>query len=141
MQAFGELAAFPGRLTEALSRLVLTEILPAAQSGDFAGFARAVGEYGARVGAAFASVQAGVVHPQSQELWRRLHEWEIPGVAQTSWGPTLAIPCPTATAAGDLVERLRSSPGCAELLLETTAVRNQGVEIQLDDGHGAPSPP
>lgn len=130
--AFRQLAPYPEGLSERLSRILLCDALPAVQSGDFPAFAAALGVYGALVGAAFEPAQGGPVHPQSRSLWRRLEEWNISGVAQSSWGPTLAVPCPTDAAAQQLVDRLnREPPPGPAMQVLVSRVRDRGADAAL----------
>ena len=58
-RAFGDLGSMSDRLTDRLCRLVLTELIPAVQLGDFSTFSESVFEYGRLVGDFFAPVQGG----------------------------------------------------------------------------------
>jgi beta-RFAP synthase len=129
--AFRTLEPYPPGLTERLSHLVLTEILPAVRSVDFDSFATAMGEYGTLVGNAFASLQGGVVHRASQPLFDWLRERRIAGVAQTSWGPTLAILQPDETEAQKLADELQTTFSEDFITVMTVAARNRGADIQL----------
>lgn len=136
--AFQNLPPFPTALTHRLSRLLLTEILPAVQAVDFETFAAALTEYGTRVGEAFGALQGGVVHAASLPLWNRLHDARIPGVAQTSWGPTLAVAQPSETAARQFLQQFQFDRDVASQQLSMTIAppRNQGASHKV-----APAPP
>ena len=81
----------PSRSGE-LCRLALTEIAPAIQTQKFELFASAIRDYGILVGEFFREHQGGVFsHPGMESLVRRLAKEDVVGIAQTSWGPTVAI--------------------------------------------------
>ncbi|MBX3443965.1 MAG: hypothetical protein KF774_16270 [Planctomyces sp.] len=126
--AFRTLPPFPQALTDRLSRLLLCDVLPAVDHGDFDGFAGGLGEYGERVGRAFESLQGGVVHAASLPVWNAVRRRGVAGVAQTSWGPTLAIVQPDAAAAETLCADLRDEfRDSVELLVSQPL--NQGAAI------------
>ena len=65
------------------------------------------------------------------ELVPRVRELGYPGIAQTSWGPTLAVVCPSEVAGRELMTHLRrEAPDVATTL---AAPLNRGVL-----GHGPP---
>lgn len=107
LQAFAKLPPMAESLTERLCRLVLLEILPAVQEQDAGRFGAALGEYGNIVGGHFAPLQGGIfASPRMAELAGELRRKGIEGIAQSSWGPTIAILCASPQAADDLGERI-----------------------------------
>lgn len=109
-----ELAAFSGlppmseAMTDRLCGIALREIVPAASERRFAEFALALWEYGNLVGEYFSPAQGGVfAHPLMRQLAGRLREMGEIGIAQTSWGPTLALVQPSAEAAADCIDWIR----------------------------------
>jgi beta-ribofuranosylaminobenzene 5'-phosphate synthase len=134
--AFQRLTPYPEGLSDRLSRLILTEVLPAVNSRDFNGFAGALDEYGRLVGEAFQDVQGGIVHPASRPWWEHLARKGVTGAAQTSWGPTLAVACPSTESARHVVEQLElddasSSRGQVACQALIAAPRNVGAEIHV----------
>jgi beta-ribofuranosylaminobenzene 5'-phosphate synthase len=125
--AFRKLPAFNDALTDRLSRIVLSEILPAAQDRRCDHFAAALQEYGMLVGEAFHACQGGVVHPASMPLWTALCDRGVRGVAQTSWGPTLAIVCGGEDKARELAAMIRQIDEANVVTI--SAARNKGVEV------------
>jgi predicted sugar kinase len=118
-------------LTDALSLLILTEVLPAVEGEDFDSFATGLGDYGRRVGEAFSELQGGVVHRGSLGLWYYLRQRGVEGVAQTSWGPTLAVVQPSVEAAERLAKEIRDEfEGGSRLSMVIAAGRNRGAEIR-----------
>jgi beta-RFAP synthase len=115
-RAFNELPSFSDALSDRLSRIVLTDVLPSIRSEDCAAFAAALDEYGCLVGEAFTPCQGGVVHPASMPIWKALRERGVKGIAQTSWGPTLAIVCENVAAAEkamSMIAEVAPSAACA----------------------------
>jgi len=81
--------ADPG-IAEGIARLVTQELLPAAATGDRAGFGSAVARLGRLNGAWYADEQGGVYRPPAGALIDRLgDEPPVAGVGQSSWGPTV----------------------------------------------------
>jgi beta-RFAP synthase len=91
-QAFADAAAEvqPGSRTEALCRIALLGMLPAAAAGDLDAFGDAVYEFNRRAGEPFAAAQHGpYASPELAELVRKLRLLGVRGVGQSSWGPTV----------------------------------------------------
>lgn len=133
--AFLKLPPYPAGLPDYLSRLILTEILPAAISCDFDRFAGALSDYGRRVGEAFQEAQGGVVHRSARAIWDALSTMGLSGVAQSSWGPTLAVARRSAESARAFVEQLRNELSGFSLEASSWSAviagpRNLGAEIR-----------
>lgn len=114
--AFAALPSVPPSLTDELCRIALLDLVPAARSGDFAGFAEATYRFGYGAGQCFKSHQSGVyATEQLAALVARIRAAGIAGVGQSSWGPTLFSLHPTPTAAAQFVDYFREWPqaeGC-----------------------------
>ena len=92
--AFAGQTAMPRLLTGELCRIVLMEWLPSVIEADFARCGDSMFEYGKAVGEFFSPTQGGVfAHPRMAEWAGKVRQRGIRGVAQTSWGPTLAALC------------------------------------------------
>lgn len=129
-RAFRELGSMSPELTGRLCRIVLMDWAPALQSGDFAAASEALYQFGRAVGEYFAPVQGGAyADPQMRILAEELRRRGIAGVAQTSWGPTLAIACPNAGAAETLQRDLHSRREWSDCRFECAAPLNRGAEI------------
>jgi beta-RFAP synthase len=90
--AFASLAerSHPLMRTDALCRLVLLGMLPALREGDLQAFGAALHDFNARVGEMFASVQGDIYnHSRVAELVTFVRQQHVPGVGQSSWGPTV----------------------------------------------------
>jgi beta-ribofuranosylaminobenzene 5'-phosphate synthase len=130
-EAMKDLPAFPERLAERLCRLTLMGAMPAAAAGDADGFGRAVGEIQRRLGDHFAQVQGGrFTSPDVAEALAVIEAEGVPGVGQSSWGPTgFAIFGDAAAAeeaAADLRARFADRP---DLGFEVVAGSNRGATI------------
>jgi beta-RFAP synthase len=130
-RAFTQLPAMPLATTERLCRLAATGVLPAAFEADFDGFARSLHEFGILVGEHFSSVQGGPFRdPSAARLAARLLDLGYPCVAQTSWGPTLVVPCANQKAAEQLHERLAAQHEAAQWQAHTSRPLNRGATIE-----------
>ena len=80
-------AATPDQVA-GLQRVIVDEILPAAQQADLSTFGSAVHRYNRASGGLFASVQGGPYHGEAvANLVDRLIALGAQGVGQSSWGP------------------------------------------------------
>lgn len=75
---------------ETLRHLAITAVLPAARTGNLAGFGDAIHEYNRRAGEPFARAQGGpYASPEIEELITAVRRFGVRGVGQSSWGPTV----------------------------------------------------
>ncbi|MEX0777287.1 MAG: beta-ribofuranosylaminobenzene 5'-phosphate synthase family protein [Phycisphaeraceae bacterium] len=89
-QAFVELPAIPDDLTARMCRLVMLGLLPALVERDVQRFGEALYELQQRVGEVFAPFQGGIyADPLLAQIVGFVREQGIPGIGQSSWGPTL----------------------------------------------------
>lgn len=91
-KAFARLTEVPSALagTEALCRLVLLSLLPAAVEGDLDTFGAALFDFNVRVGEAFAVVQGGIYASSGiEEMVQFVRGQGVRGTGQSSWGPTV----------------------------------------------------
>jgi len=87
--AFANLPPYPGELAGHLCRLVVMRLLPGLVAADLAAVGSAIGEVQRRVGDHFAPAQgARFTSPAVAEVLGWLEAQGIPGVGQSSWGPT-----------------------------------------------------
>lgn len=107
--AMGGLPEFPEELSGRLCRLALVGAMPAAAMGDAAAFGRAVGEMQRRLGDHFAQFQGGrFTSPDVAEALSILEAEGVPGVGQSSWGPTGFAVFGEAQAAEEAAKDLRA---------------------------------
>ncbi|OYW24205.1 MAG: hypothetical protein B7Z55_02795 [Planctomycetales bacterium 12-60-4] len=132
--AFGELASMPESLTNTLCRILLMDWLPAMLAADFLSASEAMWAYGQHIGQYFASVQGSTfANPQMERLAHALRLRDVVGIAQTSWGPTIAVLCADDAYAAALQEWTLSQSGEDELSVRITASRNSGAEVLRSD--------
>ncbi len=122
----------PVEVTRRLVKIASQELVPAATDGEFARFSEALFRYGELAGNCFAACQGGPY--ASATIARRveiLRELGVVGVAQSSWGPTLAALAPSDAAAASLMEKLRAHPETSALQLIKTAPAARGATIEV----------
>lgn len=130
---FDRLPAMSRPLQGELARLALTEILPAVQNTDFPAFARALGEYGRKVGRFFAGAQQGIFADEHMAgLAECLEREGIAGIVQSSWGPSVAIFCRDETQAAEVHRLCASLPNGTACHYLVTRARNTGRTLVLD---------
>ncbi len=130
LQAFGQLPSMPESLTATLCRILLMDWLPAMLAADFTATSAAMWDYGQRVGEFFACVQGSpFADPRMAVLAAALRRRGVSGIAQTSWGPTIAVVCADQDQATELRDWTLSQAGGNELCLQITASRNCGAEV------------
>ena len=128
--AFNELPPFSDHVTQRLRAIVFDEVLPATRENDCSRFAAALDDYGLLVGEAFAAAQGGVVHVAAMPIWSGLRSRGIRGVAQTSWGPTLAAVCADPDEAEHVAAIARDFG--PEIAVTVTSARNRGAEVEAN---------
>jgi beta-ribofuranosylaminobenzene 5'-phosphate synthase len=100
----------PPGLTDALCRVALLGMLPAAVAGDLDGFGEAVHEFNRRAGEPFAAAQGGAyAGPDVEALIAAVRGRGVRGVGQSSWGPSVFAVVGSADAADGLVAELRGT--------------------------------
>jgi beta-RFAP synthase len=134
-RAFDKLPPVPRETTDALCRRAFLELVPAAATADFARFSDALYDFGHAAGLCFASQQAGAfASPRVAALVEQIRNLGIHGVAQTSWGPTIAALVRGESAANSLVQQLQNLPGAADLEITIAAPENRGAQITTTTG-------
>jgi beta-ribofuranosylaminobenzene 5'-phosphate synthase len=118
-------------MTERLRRLAMAEMLPALSTGDCNRFGEAVFEFGQLVGEYFRPIQGGIYStPQSAELVEWIRGEGYRGVAQTSWGPTLAVCCVDHTSAQLLRAKMQADARWRECRAHVAIPLNTGAKIR-----------
>ncbi|HEX4070297.1 MAG TPA: beta-ribofuranosylaminobenzene 5'-phosphate synthase family protein [Planctomycetaceae bacterium] len=132
IQALEQLPRIPLSLTERLCHLVLLEMLPAIAACDCDWFGEALYEFGRSVGDYFRPVQGG---RYADSRMATLVEWlrgeGVRGVAQTSWGPTIAACCQDALRANALKDRILADDRWQGCQAQIVRPLNTGAAIQL----------
>ncbi len=129
--AFETLPDFDDRLSARMCQLVLMGLLPAVVERDFQAFGQSLYELQQIVGSCFTPAQGGLyADPFLEALVRHVRAQKIPGVGQSSWGPTLyAITRDRGEAehlAASLQQQFQLEPG--ELMV--TEADNRGASLR-----------
>lgn len=93
----------------AVSRLVLTALLPGLIAADIEEFGTALTQIQREVGALFGSQQGGIYHPHAAPVVEAMLEIGVRGVGQSSWGPAVYGIVESAERAAAVAEALRVS--------------------------------
>jgi beta-RFAP synthase len=131
-EAFARLAEGPAAAagTDALCRLVLLGLLPAAAEGDLEAFGEALYDFNQRAGEAFAAVQGGIYASREvEEMVAFVRGERVRGVGQTSWGPTVFAVAGDEERADDLAGRVRERFGLGPGGVLVTAACNRGAVV------------
>jgi beta-RFAP synthase len=126
-QLAGAEAAAP---TEALCRIVLLGLLPAAAESDLQSFGEALFDFNRRAGEAFATVQGGTYAGSAVAglvTFFRAHG--IRGVGQSSWGPTVFAVVGDADEAHAVARRVRERGPIPVEVVVTTPL-NEGATVE-----------
>lgn len=131
-EAFENLAPIPSAATADLCRLTMLGMLPAIAERDLQAFSEALVEFGAKVGQCFSSIQDGVYgSPLAGAVVDLCLRHGIRGVAQSSWGPSLAAVTDSRFRAEWLAARLLDSIGAEHAQLICTPANNSGAKIEV----------
>ncbi len=138
--AMARLPIFPEALADRLCRLAVLGALPAAAEGDAVAFGRAVGEMQRRLGDHFAQAQGGrFTSPDVADALAAIEATGVPGVGQSSWGPTGFAVLGDATQAEDLaIEMRRRYADRPNLAFEAVRGSNRGATILVTPDRAAP---
>lgn len=130
LAAFGRLPAVPLELTDKLCHETLLNVVPAAQEGDAAAFGAAIDRFGRLAGECFAAQQGGVyASNQVEQLADAARAAGALGVAQSSWGPTVAALTADEAAAQALVAALRRQSPWEHIQAVIAAPRNRPATV------------
>ena len=130
LRAFASQPPMSLALTSELCRIVLMDWLPALIEADFARFSTAMYEFGLAVGHFFEPVQGGVfAHPRMARLVEQLRARGFNGIAQTSWGPTLAILCANQAEAKQLADDYAHGGDWSDCEFRVVEPLNRGASV------------
>jgi beta-RFAP synthase len=133
-EAFRQLLTrgFPLKQTESLCRLTLLGLLPAVIELDFKAFGEALFEFNHLAGQPFAIVQGGAyASPRITELIQFIRQQGIPGVGQSSWGPTVFAIAEDEPRANDLAKKIGQTFNLQENEVLVTSACNQGARVSV----------
>lgn len=126
--AFANLPPVPGDVTESLWRITREQILPAAEAADCDAFGEAVYDFGRRAGECFAAAQGGPFASRAiEQLIDDFREHGVPGVGQSSWGPTVFAIVPSDDEAQKLVKWIQRKYSGADLDIAVARPNNSGA--------------
>jgi beta-ribofuranosylaminobenzene 5'-phosphate synthase len=130
--AFKQLVSRPNHLaaTNSLCRLALLGMLPALVEQDCRAFGESLYDFNRRVGEMFAPVQGGPYsHPRVAELVEFIRKQDVPGVGQSSWGPTVFAVVADEERASHLAATLRQRFALTADEVICTAACNHGATV------------
>jgi beta-RFAP synthase len=133
--AFVRLPPVSDEVADELRRIAFQEMTSAAAWADCAAFGEALYRYGRMAGECFAAVQGGPF--ASSEIAQRvevIRQWGIPGVGQSSWGPTVFAIVASDDEANALVERLQSESAATGCEITIARPNNSGAQIEVSHG-------
>jgi len=129
--AFARLPPVPKEVTPQLWRIAEEEMIPAAASSDCEAFGDAVYRFGRLAGECFAPVQGGpFASREIARLIQSIRSVGVPGVGQSSWGPTIFSVTANDSAAQQLADWLINSSHAAAASVSIARPCNQGAEIE-----------
>jgi beta-RFAP synthase len=130
-EALKQLPATSSEMTERLWGLAGSEMVPALTAADCERFSAALFEFGRTVGDYFRPVQGGTyASPAAAALVDWIQSRGFRGVAQSSWGPTLAVCCPDQASAESLREQLRADSQWQAIHTRIVRPLNAGAKVQ-----------
>lgn len=130
--AMAALPPFPETLAAHLCHLMLLKALPALATGDADGFGAVIGEWQRRLGDHYAAAQGGgrFLSPDVAQAVAFIEASGVPGVGQSSWGPTGFAIVAGAERATDLAETLRRRfASSTNLSFDCVRGNNRGAEL------------
>jgi beta-RFAP synthase len=116
--AFGRLPPVADEVTRELWRITEQEMLPSIERADCGTFGEAVYRFGRLAGECFAAVQGGpFASVEIARLVDAIRDYGVPGVGQSSWGPTVFAFAASAAEGQALCERLRTVLSADEIII------------------------
>jgi len=131
--AFSHLPPMSPELSAELCRSVLMQLLPALRDEDFVTFSRAITRLQEATGDQFASVQGGrYISQRVAEVLEWLRGQGVPGLGQSSWGPTGFAFFTNVAEAEKMMELARSRwQSIKTLRFMICRARNEGARVQV----------
>jgi beta-RFAP synthase len=128
--AFARLPPVPEQVTGELWRIVEEELLPAIQRSDCGAFGDAAYRFGRRAGECFAAVQGGpFASREIARLIEMIRDFGVPGVGQSSWGPTVFAICSSDAQAQELQRWLNAHMEPSERKVRVAIPCNHGAVV------------
>ncbi|HQX49968.1 MAG TPA: hypothetical protein PLR25_08675 [Planctomycetaceae bacterium] len=121
----------PRKLVAELESQILEGIVPSIDRLQFSKFAESVEHYGISVGRFYSAEQGGVFsHPAMIQLASLLRAEGVFGMAQSSWGPCIAIPAESHDHATQIAGRIPESTANCHLNISIAEAMNNGASIR-----------
>ncbi len=128
--AFARLPPVPPEVTRKLWQITEGDMLPAAERPDCRAFGDAVYRFGRLAGECFADVQGGPFASwESARLAASIRDYGVPGVGQSSWGPTVFAFTADETQAHTLARWLHESGPIANGVVTIARPNNVGAQV------------
>ena len=134
ISAFSSLPPVSDSLREKLGRELWDRLVPAARSGDFETFAESVYQYGYAAGECFSVNQGGpFLTTGIAEFVSFCRETGVPGVGQSSWGPTVYCWFPNQESAEAFRSLLDEKMPNSERKVVVSKVASRGAQRNFGD--------
>ena len=128
--AFEKLKPVSDAITSQLQHLAEEIILPAVRNENHEAFAEGLFQYGQLAGSAFESIQDGpYASPQIAACIEQIRMLGIPGVGQSSWGPTLFACCANQEKADQLAGQVSQLEEFMDANISISPPDNQGATL------------
>lgn len=131
--AFANQPPMPASLTAELCQIVLMDWLPSVIEADFQRCAESMYRFGHLVGEFFSPAQGGIfANPRMTEWAKLVRARGFHGIAQTSWGPTVATLCTSQSVAEQLESDFEGDPNWNDCTFEIAAPMNHGANVVVE---------
>jgi beta-ribofuranosylaminobenzene 5'-phosphate synthase len=128
--AFARLPPMPPDVTTKLWQITDDELLPAVERADCEAFGEAVYQFGRLAGECFAAVQGGpFANSETTRLVESIRNHGVPGVGQSSWGPTVFAITADEREAESLAQWLRGMFPLLDRDITIASPSNQGAQL------------
>jgi beta-ribofuranosylaminobenzene 5'-phosphate synthase len=131
LSAFKALPQFSAEQSARLCRVVLMQVLPAVADANLPGVGGGINEIQRVMGDYFASAQGGrFTSPAVAEVLQWCEDRDVPGVGQSSWGPTGFALVDSETTARALVQEASRTFDENTVRLQVVRARNYGGVVE-----------
>jgi beta-ribofuranosylaminobenzene 5'-phosphate synthase len=134
---FGELEHGGSAIELSVSRVLLTQLLPALLAADIDEFGVALSHIQREMGWLFAGQQGGIFHPRAAPLVDALLSLGVGAVGQSSWGPAVYGIVDNPDRAGEVAEQLRAAARDDTAIRVVDFDRHGAVVARDGSGSGA----
>jgi beta-ribofuranosylaminobenzene 5'-phosphate synthase len=133
---FGGLEQTGSAIELSVSRVLLTQLLPALLAADIEEFGLSLSHIQREIGWWFAGQQGGIFHPRAAPLVDSLVSLGVAAVGQSSWGPTVYGIVESPERATEVADRLRAIAG-ADTDVRLVDFDRRGAFVARDGSSGA----